>query len=180
MVRRIAAIHRCPRSALRERGSGCDQSEQAGQYREMRRCRHSRTCMLGVLARFALCGTTPACHGRWRLAVRWRTQEEIVVTNRRWNARAQCLLPLRCRRRFEQLVRCGARIVPDAIEFRDQVDGLSRRGRSWIPTCPLARLWAVVGLSGRSSARSLRATCLLITFSTTVPQALRVALYAPY
>ena len=67
MVRRIAAVHRCPRSGLRERGGGCDQSEQAGQYRVLCRCRHSRTCMLSVLA--ALCALRDHSGMSWAMAV---------------------------------------------------------------------------------------------------------------
>ena len=128
------------------------------------------------LRRFALCGTTPACHGRWRLAVRWLTQEEIVVTNRRWDARAQRLFRLRCRRRFERLVCCGARIVPDAIEFRDQVDGLLRRsrGRSSALLRPLPSVSTVEGLAGRllAAVRPFSSICLCRTFSTALLQAL--------
>jgi hypothetical protein len=89
------------------------------------------------------------------------------------------LFRLRCRRRFEPLVRWGVWIVPDAIEFRDQVDCLAGDGRSWMPLCLLTGLSAVVALPGRNLARSLRATCLLMTFSTTLPQALRVSIPRP-
>jgi hypothetical protein len=47
----------------------------------------------------------------------WSQGVHRPVTNRRWNARAQRLLRLRCPTRFKRLVCCGARIVPDAIEF---------------------------------------------------------------
>ena len=174
MVRRIAAVHRCPRSGLRERGGGCDQSEQAGQYRVLRRCRHSRTCMLSVLA--ALCALRDHSGMSWAMAV----DCEIAHTGRNscnertWDARAQRLFRLRCRRRFEPLVRCGARIVRLSSETKSMDFFVEGRGRSSAFLRPLPTFSTVEGMSGRllAAVRPFSSICLCRTFSTALLQAL--------
>ena len=104
----------------------------------------------------------------------------MAVTNGAWDARAQRLFRLRCPRRCEPLVRCGTRIVPDAIEFRDQVDGFSRRWSFLDATVSADGLIGSCRAAGVVLGALVRATCLLMTFSTTLPQALRVSIHAPY
>src|SRR4051794_41267123 len=83
--------------------------------------------MLSVLA--ALCALRDHSGMSWAMAIGCEMAHtgRNSCNERTWDARAQGLFRLRCRRRFEPLVRCGARIVPDAIEFRDQVCVIRRK-----------------------------------------------------
>jgi len=105
------------------------------------RCREGGECCAAPIG-----GTTRDMASRLRQ--RHRAGSHSRPSAIRWGARAdnvavQHLFRLRCRRRFKRLVCCGARIFPDAIEFRDQVDGLlGRRPTTFLgtPTSAAQRL----------------------------------------
>ena len=177
MVRRIAAVHRCPRSGLRERGGGCDQSEQVGQYRVLRRCRHSRTGMLSVLA--ALCALRDHSGMSWAMAM------DCGIAHTKRNS---------C---DEQNAGMHALSAYSVFGVADGSSGLSAagrgssqmrlssetksmdffvegRGRSSAFLRPLPSFSTVEGMSGRllAAVRPFSSICLCRTFSTALLQAL--------